>query len=80
MTPLVLSVLMGCRSCLLHRFIRDEWKALSSHTIGVEFANKIIKVGSGTRRKRMKLQVSKIRRDGVDGSCGIQLDRNDFGV
>ena len=45
------------RSCLLHRFIRDEWKALSSHTIGVEFANKIIKLGTGVRRKRMKLQV-----------------------
>jgi hypothetical protein len=45
------------RSCLLHRFIRDEWKGLSSHTIGVEFANKIVKLGSASRRKRMKLQV-----------------------
>jgi len=45
------------KSCLLHRFIKEEWKALSSHTIGVEFANKIIKLGSGARRKRIKLQV-----------------------
>jgi small GTP-binding protein len=48
----------GCgKSCFLHRFIRDEWKALSSHTIGVEFANKIIRLGSGSRRKRLKLQL-----------------------
>lgn len=46
------------KSCLLHRFIKEEWKGLSSHTIGVEFANKIIKLGTGARRKRMKLQVS----------------------
>jgi Ras family len=45
------------RSCLLHRFLKGEWKGLTSHTIGVEFANKIVKMGSGTRRKRMKLQV-----------------------
>jgi hypothetical protein len=45
------------KSCLLHRFIKEEWKPLSSHTIGVEFANKLIKLGSGARRKRMKLQV-----------------------
>lgn len=50
-------VVVNGRSCLLHRFIRDEWKGLSSHTIGVEFANKIIKLGTGVRRKRMKLQV-----------------------
>lgn len=31
---------------------------LSSQTIGVEFASKIIKVGTGARRKRVKLQVS----------------------
>jgi Ras-related protein Rab-4B len=49
--------LIDGRSCLLHRFLRDEWKSLSSHTIGVEFANKIVKLGTGTRRKRMKLQV-----------------------
>jgi len=30
---------------------------LSSHTIGVEFANKIVKLGTGARRKRMKLQL-----------------------
>jgi hypothetical protein len=30
---------------------------LSSQTIGVEFASKIIKVGTGARRKRIKLQV-----------------------
>ena len=30
---------------------------MSSQTIGVEFASKIIKVGTGTRRKRIKLQL-----------------------
>jgi hypothetical protein len=47
----------GCRSCLLHRFVKNEWRTLSSQTIGVEFASKIIKVGTGARRKRIKLQV-----------------------
>jgi GTPase SAR1 family protein len=46
------------RSCLLHRFVKNEWRVLTSQTIGVEFASKIIKVGSGARRKRIKLQVS----------------------
>lgn len=45
------------RSCLLHRFVKNEWRVLSSQTIGVEFASKIIKVGTGVRRKRIKLQV-----------------------
>lgn len=45
------------RSCLLHRFVKNEWRILSSQTIGVEFASKIIKVGTGSRRKRIKLQV-----------------------
>ncbi|KAM0305324.1 hypothetical protein ACHAPM_001702 [Fusarium culmorum] len=45
------------RSCLLHRFVKNEWRVLSSQTIGVEFATKIIKVGTGSRRKRIKLQV-----------------------
>lgn len=41
----------------MHRFVKNEWRVLSSQTIGVEFASKIIKVGSGARRKRIKLQV-----------------------
>ncbi|EHK39936.1 uncharacterized protein TrAtP1_005950 [Trichoderma atroviride] len=45
------------KSCLLHRFVKNEWRMLSSQTIGVEFATKIIKVGSGARRKRIKLQL-----------------------
>jgi small GTP-binding protein len=45
------------RSCLLHRFLKNEWRILSSQTIGVEFASKIIKVGTGARRKRIKLQL-----------------------
>ncbi|KKA29050.1 hypothetical protein TD95_002176 [Thielaviopsis punctulata] len=45
------------KSCLLHRFVKNEWRVLSSQTIGVEFASKIIKVGSGSRRKRIKLQL-----------------------
>ncbi|OIW23962.1 GTP-binding protein YPTC4 [Coniochaeta ligniaria NRRL 30616] len=45
------------KSCLLHRFVKSEWRVLSSQTIGVEFASKIIKVGTGSRRKRIKLQL-----------------------
>ncbi|TVY68916.1 GTP-binding protein ypt4, partial [Lachnellula suecica] len=45
------------KSCLLHRFVKNEWRILSSQTIGVEFASKIIKVGTGNRRKRIKLQL-----------------------
>ncbi|KAI2200786.1 hypothetical protein LOZ18_002884 [Ophidiomyces ophidiicola] len=45
------------KSCLLHRFVKNEWKVLSSQTIGVEFSSKIVKVGSGSRRKRIKLQL-----------------------
>ncbi|KAK4503743.1 hypothetical protein PRZ48_004658 [Zasmidium cellare] len=49
----------GCgKSCLLHRFVKSEWRVLSSQTIGVEFASKIVKVGAqGSRRKRVKLQL-----------------------
>nr|POE79918.1 gtp-binding protein ypt4 [Quercus suber] len=48
----------GCgKSCLLHRFVKGEWRTLSSQTIGVEFASKIVKVGTGGRRKRVKLQL-----------------------
>ncbi|KAI9849077.1 MAG: hypothetical protein M1838_000278 [Thelocarpon superellum] len=50
------------KSCLLHRFVKDEWRVLSSQTIGVEFASKIIKVGTGARRKRIKLQVGPVLR------------------
>ena len=45
------------KSCLLHRFVKNEWRVLSSQTIGVEFASKIVKVGTGARRKRIKLQL-----------------------
>lgn len=49
----------GCgKSCLLHRFVKGEWRVLSSQTIGVEFASKIVKIGApGSRRKRVKLQL-----------------------
>lgn len=45
------------KSCLLHRFVKEEWRVLSSQTIGVEFASKIVKVGSGSNRRRIKLQL-----------------------
>ncbi|KAL1958973.1 hypothetical protein VTO42DRAFT_3526 [Malbranchea cinnamomea] len=45
------------KSCVLHRFVKNEWRVLSSQTIGVEFSSKIVKVGSGPRRKRIKLQL-----------------------
>ena len=62
----------GCgKSCILHRFVKDECmlkvpqslpanflgRILTSQTIGVEFASKIVKVGTGSRRKRIKLQL-----------------------
>ena len=37
--------------------MKDEWRVLSSQTIGVEFSSKIVKIGSGVGRKRMKLQL-----------------------
>jgi hypothetical protein len=58
---LLLTAAILHRSCLLHRFVKNEWRVLSSQTIGVEFASKIIKVGTGARRKRIKLQVRTIR-------------------
>ncbi|MCJ1398355.1 hypothetical protein MMC11_001553 [Xylographa trunciseda] len=45
------------KSCLLHRFVKNEWRVLTSQTIGVEFASKIIRVGTGSRRQRIKLQL-----------------------
>lgn len=51
----------------MHRFIKNEWRILSSQTIGVEFASKIIKVGNGARQKRIKLQVCRRRPQCVGG-------------
>lgn len=47
------------KSCLLHRFIKGEWRVLTSQTIGVEFASKIVKIGTRGQgqRKRVKLQL-----------------------
>ncbi|KAG2419841.1 GTP-binding protein ypt4 [Aspergillus terreus] len=45
------------KSCVLHRFVKNEWRVLSSQTIGVEFSSKIVKLGSGPRRTRIKLQL-----------------------
>ncbi|KAL3472419.1 P-loop containing nucleoside triphosphate hydrolase protein [Aspergillus californicus] len=45
------------KSCVLHRFVKDEWRVLSSQTIGVEFASRIVKLGTGHRRTRIKLQL-----------------------
>ena len=41
------------KSCILHSFIENKFKAGSSHTIGVEFGSKIIRVGN----KVIKLQI-----------------------
>eukprot|EP00744_Colponema_vietnamica_P014992 GILI01020999.1.p1 GENE.GILI01020999.1~~GILI01020999.1.p1 ORF type:complete len:212 (+),score=17.23 GILI01020999.1:115-750(+) len=41
------------KSCLLHQFIENKFKKGSSHTIGVEFGSKIIKIGD----KTIKLQI-----------------------
>lgn len=45
------------KSCLLHRFVKSTFPVLSSQTIGVEFASRIIKIGTPGRRKRIKLQL-----------------------
>jgi small GTP-binding protein len=53
------------KSCLLHRFVKSEWRVLSSQTIGVEFSSKIVKIGNntssarggGSGRRRIKLQL-----------------------
>ncbi|KAF5118222.1 hypothetical protein DV454_000703 [Geotrichum candidum] len=49
----------GCgKSCILHRFVKGEWKVLTSQTVGVEFASKIVRIGpGGDSVKRMKLQL-----------------------
>ncbi|KAK9353205.1 P-loop containing nucleoside triphosphate hydrolase protein [Lipomyces doorenjongii] len=48
----------GCgKSSVLHRFVEGQWRVLTASTIGVEFSSKIIKVGTGVRRKRIKLQL-----------------------
>lgn len=41
------------KSCLLHQFVENKFKKGSSHTIGVEFGSKIIRVGGRT----IKLQI-----------------------
>ncbi|KAJ5698239.1 Ras-related protein RABA1b [Penicillium macrosclerotiorum] len=45
------------KSCVLHRFVKNEWRVLSSQTIGVEFSSRIVKLGTGSRRRRIKLQL-----------------------
>ncbi|KAJ5233437.1 Ras-related protein RABA1b [Penicillium citrinum] len=45
------------KSCVLHRFVKNEWRVLSSQTIGVEFASRIVKLGTGSRKRRIKLQL-----------------------
>jgi hypothetical protein len=62
------------RSCLLHRFVKGEWRVLSSQTIGVEFASKIVRVGSGMRRKRIKLQVGLVYKLGSPKALGYSWD------
>ncbi|KAK9325421.1 P-loop containing nucleoside triphosphate hydrolase protein [Lipomyces orientalis] len=48
----------GCgKSSVLHRFVEGQWRVLTASTIGVEFSSKIIKVGTGARRKLIKLQL-----------------------
>ncbi|KAL5339272.1 P-loop containing nucleoside triphosphate hydrolase protein [Aspergillus crustosus] len=45
------------KSCVLHRFVKNEWRVLSSQTIGVEFSSRIVKLGTGPRCTRIKLQL-----------------------
>ena len=41
------------KSCILHSFIENKFKLGSSHTIGVEFGSKIVRVGNTV----VKLQI-----------------------
>mmetsp|Transcript_41933 Transcript_41933/g.48258 ORF Transcript_41933/g.48258 Transcript_41933/m.48258 type:complete len:201 (+) Transcript_41933:27-629(+) len=41
------------KSCLLHSFLENKFKSNSSHTIGVEFGSKIVKIHD----KTIKLQI-----------------------
>lgn len=45
------------KSCLLHRFVEGDWRIMTSQTIGVEFSSKIIKVGEGSNKRNIKLQL-----------------------
>ncbi|PSN66600.1 ras-domain-containing protein [Corynespora cassiicola Philippines] len=46
------------KSCILHRFVKSEWRVLSSQTIGVEFSSKIVHITPRNGpRKRIKLQL-----------------------
>ncbi|KAI9890617.1 MAG: hypothetical protein M1814_003815 [Vezdaea aestivalis] len=45
------------KSCLLHRFVKSEFRVLTSQTLGVEFASKIVRIGQPPSRKRIKLQL-----------------------
>ena len=50
--------MLGTLSALYRKTCsQPSGRILSSQTIGVEFASKIIKVGTGARRKRIKLQL-----------------------
>lgn len=37
--------------------MKSEWRILSSQTIGVEFSSKIVKIGTGDSKRRVKLQL-----------------------
>ncbi|KAL9608551.1 MAG: hypothetical protein Q9167_006627 [Letrouitia subvulpina] len=54
---LVKIILLGPSGCGKILLMVNIGRVLSSQTIGVEFASKIINVGTGTRRKRIKLQL-----------------------
>jgi small GTP-binding protein len=45
------------KSCVLHRFVKGDWRVMMSQTIGVEFSSKIIKVGEGANKRNIKLQL-----------------------
>ncbi|KAF4550786.1 putative GTP-binding protein ypt4 [Elsinoe fawcettii] len=45
------------KTSLLHHFLHAQPLLLSSQTIGVEFSSKILVLGTGARKKRIKLQL-----------------------
>ncbi|EEB09162.1 GTPase Ypt4 [Schizosaccharomyces japonicus yFS275] len=45
------------KSCLLKRFVDNEWCDNIRHTVGIDFASKVLKIGSESQCKRIKLQL-----------------------
>ncbi|EPY52572.1 GTPase Ypt4 [Schizosaccharomyces cryophilus OY26] len=45
------------KSCLLERFVKGRWNDEIQHTVGIDFASRIVIVGMGNQQKRIKIQL-----------------------